>query len=239
MLLFTDRDAGLIGAWSESSGLTVLAEDQPSPRGIVARGDQVWWSDNDLGVLFGWSPGTTVATPAIAGLTNPADLAWIDEDWLVADRGANRILRVEANSAREPVVDATPEPYFLTHDGAELWWGDFAGGTLRRATLAGSPPETWVTDQGAIRGVALADGHVYWTDRARGTLSKAPTTGTPTVTLVYADLGTPHGLIHVDGMLWWADPGSGRIFRAPTDGSSDPEVVIDGLVGPWDLTWRP
>jgi|WetSurMetagenome_2_1015567.scaffolds.fasta_scaffold00396_4 hypothetical protein len=115
-----------------------------------------------------------------------------------------------------------------------MYWADFDGGTIMRASAAPSPvPQTVVTGLSGPVGVALdADsGALFWTDANAGSIGRAGLDGSG-VTTIARGLDAPQycALDRAAGKIYWTEFGSARVRSANYDGSDT--MTVASTVGP-------
>ena len=117
--------------------------------------------------------------------------------------------------------------YFGKAPGHIYWAKD--DGTITRANLDGTNPQTIVTGQSGPVGVAVDSAHIYWANFGDGTIDKANLDGSNPQTIVTGQNG-PEGVAVDSAHIYWANGGDGTIIRANLDGTS-PQTIVTGQDG--------
>jgi sugar lactone lactonase YvrE len=60
----------------------------------------------------------------------------------------------------------------MTADATNIYWTDFAGGTVLKVPKIGGATTTLASGQGGPHGIAVDATSVYWTDLMAGTVMK-------------------------------------------------------------------
>ena len=127
--------------------------------------------------------------------------------------------------------------YFGKAPGHIYWAKD--DGTITRANLDGTNPQTIVTGQSGPVGVAVDSAHIYWANFGDGTIDKANLDGSNPQTIVTGQNG-PEGVAVDSAHIYWANGGDGTIIKANLDGTSPQTIVTgqDGGFAPDRSGWR-
>jgi virginiamycin B lyase len=125
--------------------------------------------------------------------------------------------------------------------GYVYWANEFnpgtSGGSVGRANLDGTGPDSTFITNGAASaiGIAVNGGYIYIAKQNQGTIARAPLDGSaPVDTSFVTGANQPQG-VAVDGTyVYWANYGTNSIGRARIDGQGvpDPNFIPSGTNGP-------
>lgn len=255
-MLISDRGASRIRiADLDGSNLrTLIASAGTNVRGIAIdiKRNLLFYADNGGNVIYRAKlDGSERESIVSTGLRFPADIALDTESSKIywCDKDNDRIERSDYDGRNRETVIETEGPYYLdldlTHN--KLYWGDFSGGNIFRASLPNAEnTEKIVSGLIRTRGVKVdpSGGYFYWCDREAHKVQRKPINGGDIEDL-YTGLDTPHGMtLDIDAKkVYWVDTGTNSIggtgakavSRGDMDGSGKQEVLAS-LSQPWDLT---
>jgi hypothetical protein len=255
-MLISDRGASRIQiADLDGSNLrTLIPSAGTNVRGIAidVKRNLLFYADNGGNVIYQAKLDGSDREPIVStGLRFPADLALDKKSSKIywCDRDNDRIERSDYDGGNRETVIETESPYYLdldlTHE--KLYWGDFSGGNIFRASLPNAEnTEKIVSGLIRTRGVKVdpKGGYFYWCDRETHKIQRKPINGGDIEDL-YTSLDTPHGMtLDINAKkVYWVDTGTNSIegtgakavSRGDMDGSGKQEVLAS-LSQPWDLT---
>ncbi|MGA8927249.1 MAG: hypothetical protein WB462_13600 [Solirubrobacterales bacterium] len=229
--------------------------------------DTVYWASESAGTIqYGNLDGTGSVQTLFSGegapcgvATNPAagKIYW-------ANFSGNQIRAGDLAGTSATTLISADHPCGVAVDPAagKIYWAEFVGvgttaGTIRRANLNGSNPETLVTGQFGPSGVAIdpALNKIYWTNQdpggPNGAVWSANLNGSNPLAIVPGQ-ANPIG-VAIDaaaGKIYWANLGSccsgpGEIRSAGLNGSN-PVTLVDqstagaaGVAGPAGVALDP
>src|SRR5262249_8835126 len=97
---------------------------------------------------------------------------------LFAASGNGLIYRVPVNGgAPQTILPSQDRPHGIGTDGTNLYWADYAAGTIRTSAPDGSNPTTIVMSQSSPYALALDATHVFWKNAGDGTMWQADRNG--------------------------------------------------------------
>jgi hypothetical protein len=123
-----------------------------------------------------------------------------------------------SGGAPQIILPTENRPHGIASDGTNLFWADYAAGTIRKSGLDGSNPTTIVPGQTSPYALALDMTHVYWNNWGDGTVWQANKDGSNPVQL---GMG-----LTVQALGYIATSGTNVFFTDRTAG-----VVYDAKVG--------
>jgi virginiamycin B lyase len=116
--------------------------------------------------------------------------------------------------------------------GAQVYWTSNLPGTVGRANLDGSSPESSFISGGSNpEGIVVSGEHIYWANQNTGTIGRANLNGA-SVNQDFITGGSGVDGVAVDNEhIYWSNGGFGTIGRANLDGTDVEQDFIDS-VGP-------
>lgn len=135
----------------------------------------VWTASSDMADVVSMNRATGDRTTLSTAEYAPGSAVVIGDDvyWVVrhalSDSGS---IRVSRNGAAP--VDVVSDEYYpvgLVTDGSSLYWT--SDGRIRTVALAGGTAHSFVTDRGAIGGLAIDAEHLYWSEPDRDAIVRA------------------------------------------------------------------
>ena len=255
-MLISDRGASRIRiADLDGSNLrTLIPSAGTNVRGIAIdrKRNLLFYADNGSNVIYQAKLDGSERDPIVStGLRFPADIALDKESSKVywCDKDNDRIERSDYDGKNRETVIETEGPYYLDLDltHKKLYWGDFSGGNIFRASLPNAENiEKIVSGLIRTRGVKVdpGGGYFYWCDREAHKVQRKKINGGKIEDL-YTGLDTPHGMtLDINAKkVYWVDTGTNSIggtgakavSRGDMDGSGKQEILAN-LSQPWDLT---
>jgi sugar lactone lactonase YvrE len=232
-----------------SGGSIVSILESPDPRGIVADGTNVFWTDFETGGIYSY--GTVVkalqpplVAPAEDGgpaagsptaiTTDGTNVYWVDPV-------ANTVSQISVNGGTPHVLaQSQSNPVAIAVYGANVYWIDYASGSSDGSidtVPVGSTNATvkaLVTGETKPWGLAVDGTSVYWTDETNpGTVKSFPTAAASgaTATVLATNQGAPTGIAVDAQYVYWTNFNDGTVVKVALTGGT-PFVLASGLNNP-------
>lgn len=219
-LYFTAYEAGRVGRIPVDGGAPFnIASGQSKPRGIALDEKYVYWTnigDPDAATPV---PGS-VARATFAGADrktladgqNGAYGVAVDAErvyWTI-DKPDGSVQSVElTGTAPETLATRQYFPHDIVIAFDRIYWD--ANAQLLSASPGGTP-QTFVTEEEQIRGLAVDEEHVYWTTMS--SVQRAPRSpATGVIEVLAADQPLPQGVAVDDKFVYWTNVDGGTVMR--------------------------
>jgi Domain of unknown function (DUF5050) len=139
---------------------------------------------------------------------------------------------LDGTAVNQSFVADAGTPCGAAVDGAHVYWAnDSDGGTIERANLNGTGPESLIDGATFPCGVAVDASHVYWAS-VDGTIGRADLDGGNPSQDFIATAGVLCGVAVDGGHIYWASSSDGTIGRANLDGTGVNESFVSSAGRP-------
>lgn len=186
------------------------------------------------------TPGDVARTLRLP-LRHPTGCAWDGSSLWVADRGADRIYKVDAKSGA--LIDSITSPgYFpagLAWDGKLLWSTDPTDAKIYATDVAtGRTVATLDAPAAGPMGIAWDGTSVWICDNVEKTISKIDATDGTTIVSFKSPASDPRGITFGGGYLWCSDRLKDQIYMIEP-GSGTVVLILDAPGKYcWGLSWK-
>ena len=151
--------------------MEIVAADQGNPRGIVADGDDVYWTANRDGELIAAQDGGAAVVLG-SGSIGANELALFgDHVYWTAQEGGS-VQRVPRGGGATELLSSGTDPLGIAVNDTHVYFTSKRAGRVLRVPLTGGPFEVIAEAQPGPTDVALAGDTVFWINRDDGSLVK-------------------------------------------------------------------
>jgi hypothetical protein len=234
------------GTCNDGFCTTLMSDSELSPSGLVVTVAGAYWTARQgttlqlrLGHLDGTPPSLVASFDTADGV--PAALAQAGDDILVAtgaaqstDGGSGAVYLVHPDGGFFQIATGQDAPGAVTSSADAVFWTNYGGGQVMRASLDGGTPQQLADSQLHPRAVEVADQDLFWVNEGSGqnggsvvnlpldggasaAISTAAADGTATAAApvglgIIRTLSDPLATSYTVRVVAWADGASGVVW---------------------------